>query len=655
MTQDLYYVESGYLTPDAGYYVYTADAEAAVSSASTMAVTVGVIKDCVSTITCQTTVAAVISHIHGADLVAFSNAAIATEINVIRTTNIALTSVFSAAIDAVRGIYVSAQADSTATISIANSRVRTTEAAHSAAFALAADVSVISGVVIKEAEANLSSAFTQTSITGKRQRFEIAQVALSSQNTQAERTRDVLATLVSQSILVSTVGVVKEVVSSQSSEFTQSSSANRTRDASVSINGAFTPTLIADAFKNSLAVLDATSSLTVQSNVTVGYQADLSSQSTVIVQGSIYKLVAASFASEFNSIVVGVKPSRVVGDPTITSGAGYSDLTIDTTTKKFGAGSLRFHSRPSYTSNNNIYVAGNTAVSTSQKQFGAGSIFFDGTGDNISLDFSTDYAFGSGDFTVECWIRPQTLVGTDYIFDLRNAPSLVPVLYLDNGVLKYSNPITVRITGSTLTTNTWYHIALARSGTSTKLFVNGTQVGSTYTDTTVYSAATPFFGSNYQNSVGSNFHGYMDEIRVSNIARYTSNFTAPTAAFTPDSDSLILINGNTTIADSHADWQTVLSVPSVSYPDNSKWTTWKTIDFWLYITPGHPTNNSSYHHLLGQGLVFSSNYWSFLLQGASGFSRLLALSTGAGGASGSASGVSILDNQWNHIRLIKDS
>ena len=121
MTQDLYYVESGYLTPDSGYYVYTADAEAAVSSAATMAVTAGVIKDCVSTIVCQTTVAAVISHIHGADLVAFSNAAIATQITVIRGNNVALTSVFSAAIDGSRGIYVSAQADSTASISISYS------------------------------------------------------------------------------------------------------------------------------------------------------------------------------------------------------------------------------------------------------------------------------------------------------------------------------------------------------------------------------------------------------------------------------------------------------------------------------------------------------------------------------------------------------
>ena len=300
MTQDLYYVESGYLTPDSGYYVYTADAEAAVSSAATMAVTAGVIKDCVSTIVCQTTVAAVISHIHGADLVAFSNAAIATQITVIRGNNVALTSVFSAAIDGSRGIYVSAQADSTASISIANFRVRYSQAAHSAAFSLAADVSVVSGVVLKEAEANLSSAFTQTSITGKRQRFEIAQVVLSSQSTQAERTRDTTAIIVSQAIVIATVGIVKEVVSSQSNLFTSTVSASRTREFDSAVLSAFTPTLIVDAFKNSFAVLDTIASLSVQAETIKVATATTSSQFTTVVTAGIPRSATANFSSQFS-------------------------------------------------------------------------------------------------------------------------------------------------------------------------------------------------------------------------------------------------------------------------------------------------------------------------------------------------------------------
>jgi hypothetical protein len=334
MTQDLYYVDSGYLTPDAGYYVYTADAEAAVSSQATMAVTVGVIKDAVSTITCVSTAAAVISHIHGADLVAFSNAAIATEINVIRSTNVALTSVFSAAIDGSRGIYISAQADATATISIANSRVRFSEAAHSAAFALTADVSVIAGIIVKEAAADLSSAFTQSTLGGKRQRFEIAQVALSSQSTQAVRTRDINATIVSQSIIIAVAGIVKEFASSQNNLFTSTASASRTRDVIIAQLSAFTPTLIADAFKNSFAVLNSVSSLSAQAETIKVATLAISSQFIQVVVGGKDIRGTASLRA-YSSLLASrnIARSRPVQLTNVNAG-------FDSTTKKYGSHSL---------------------------------------------------------------------------------------------------------------------------------------------------------------------------------------------------------------------------------------------------------------------------------------------------------------------------
>jgi hypothetical protein len=660
MTQDLYYVESGYLTPDSGYYVYTADAEAAVASAATMTVAIGVIKRSGVTIVCQSTVTAVISHIHGADLVAFSNAAIATQINVIRTTNVALSGLFNVAASGVRGRYISSQVDAAATISTVNQRVRYSQAAHSAAFSLACDATKIVGAVVKEAAADLTSQFTVSALVGKRQRFEVAQVAIASQYAQADRFRSTSATIVSQAIVIANVGIVKEFVSSQSSLFTTSVSPNRTRSFASSVSSAFTPTLSVSIVKNSFAVLDSVSSLTIITSLNKLASATLVSVVSVNTSANKFTGTSVAFSSQFTLTAVGIKPTRVVGDPTITSGAGYSDLTIDTTTTKFGAGSLRFGSRSSYVSNNGITVAGNAAVSTSQKQFGAGSIFFDGVGDNISATFGSDFYFGSGDFTIELWIRPQTVSGTDYIVSLRNDVSTAPlsVLYLNNGVLRYANPTTTRITGSTLNSDTWYHIALARSGTSTKLFVNGTQVGSTYTDTNTYITGRPVFGSDYQNSVGSNFHGYMDEIRISvGIARYTANFTSPTAAFTPDSYTTLLIHGDSDITDTHADWQTILSVPSIAYPDSNKWRTWKTLDFWLYITPGHPTNGGIWHSVVGQGLVGSSNYWNLLLESSGGGTHLFALTAGAGGSwNGSSFNASnFADNQWNHIRLIYDA
>jgi hypothetical protein len=135
---DLYYYESGYI--DSSYFVYTADAESAISSSATLTVAVGVIKESTATLQVNCSITATISNQKGADLFAFTEAQIAVQVSVIRTVNTAMSSNFSVAVDAVRGIYVSAQADSTATISVGNSRIRFNQAAIDAAFSLATDV-----------------------------------------------------------------------------------------------------------------------------------------------------------------------------------------------------------------------------------------------------------------------------------------------------------------------------------------------------------------------------------------------------------------------------------------------------------------------------------------------------------------------------------
>ena len=178
---DNLYIDLEYFTPEE-YYTYEAVAESALSSTatiscdasviaggeilegsgnlameSTVAVTVTKFAGASSTMTVVSSVNAVISHIHGADLFAFSNAALAADVAVIRDYNIASSATFSTAIDAVRGIYVSAQADAESLVDVLGSRTRAVEAAVDAAFSLAADVDNLPGIV-----AHLSSQFTQT-------------------------------------------------------------------------------------------------------------------------------------------------------------------------------------------------------------------------------------------------------------------------------------------------------------------------------------------------------------------------------------------------------------------------------------------------------------------------------------------------------------
>jgi hypothetical protein len=189
---------------------------------------------------------------------------------------------------------------------------------------------------------------------------------------------------------------------------------------------------------------------------------------------------------------------------------------------------------------NNLLTVGNAQISTSVRKYGTGSLSFDGTGDYLFNNPATTdlYAFGSGDFTIEFWIYTNIVTGAQVIYDSRPAgvnSSTTPTIYLSGASLRYFVNGSDRITGANLTASTWYHVAICRSGTSTKLFVDGTQSGSTYTDSTVYTNTTgrPGIGVD-SNALTSNFYnGYIDDLRITKgFARYTANFTAPNSAFT---------------------------------------------------------------------------------------------------------------------------
>jgi len=185
---------------------------------------------------------------------------------------------------------------------------------------------------------------------------------------------------------------------------------------------------------------------------------------------------------------------------------------------------------------NNITLGGNANTSTDQAKFGDTSLHLDGT---------TDYAeivnvqgFGTGDFTIEGFYRFASFTSQGNLFDFRTAlSSALPLLSLNlSGELKYVVTGANRISagsGNELSTNTWYHIALCRGSGSTKLFVDGTQVGSTYSDSITYLTApiVRIGARSYSATPNQNIDGFVDDFRISRMARYTSNFTAPSEPF----------------------------------------------------------------------------------------------------------------------------
>ena len=88
----------------------------------------------------------------------------------------------------------------------------------------------------------------------------------------------------------------------------------------------------------------------------------------------------------------------------------------------------------------------------------------------------------------------------------------------------------VQITGS-FTANTWHHIAIVRNSGTWTLYIDGTSQGTNTNNGTYVFADTTDWSFGAQGSNASDFIGYMQDWRISDTARYTANFTAPTAEF----------------------------------------------------------------------------------------------------------------------------
>jgi hypothetical protein len=182
------------------------------------------------------------------------------------------------------------------------------------------------------------------------------------------------------------------------------------------------------------------------------------------------------------------------------------------------------------------------------QSYGSGGINIDQG--KVTTGTNSGFAYGTGDFTYEAWVRPEVDDGTlnssnMYIFD-HGAGNLGGASYY-NGVLRYYNG-TVYDSTQAINNYEWAHIAVSRSSGYTKLFYNGTAVRGIASDTFNY-AATSFVIGGYGGSNAYGWKGRMAEVRVSNIARYTSNFTPPTTGFTSDSNTILLAGQSSSLVD----------------------------------------------------------------------------------------------------------
>lgn len=174
----------------------------------------------------------------------------------------------------------------------------------------------------------------------------------------------------------------------------------------------------------------------------------------------------------------------------------------------------------------------------------SGAVSFSSQYSTITTSPSFTFA-NNTPWTVEFWYNNVDAQENVNVFQLGNL--LLQNQTGDVDTRWILSPSTV-ITQMAFNDNTWVHMAITCDGTNWKTWFNGSgdtnQTGSLGNPTSIR------IGRQIISNANNNSRDRFDELRISNIVRYTNNFTPPSAAFTSDSNTLALFHfDDTTNAD----------------------------------------------------------------------------------------------------------
>ena len=221
--------------------------------------------------------------------------------------------------------------------------------------------------------------------------------------------------------------------------------------------------------------------------------------------------------------------------------------------------------------NGTVSFTGTAQLSTGASKFGSSSLLLDGNSDYVSIsDSYWNSCISSGDFTVELWARfdSASLDGSTQTTFASNRGDIsggssngwVFRKFTDNVISWYmrqgSDWVYINYAQGTRTAvsaDTWYHLAVTRSGNTWKLFLNGTAEDTITNSTSIVDGGADglIVGALAGGIAGGPYHymdGYIDDVRITvGHARYTSNFTAPTSAHLTsagDANKQIIVNSS---------------------------------------------------------------------------------------------------------------
>ena len=191
-----------------------------------------------------------------------------------------------------------------------------------------------------------------------------------------------------------------------------------------------------------------------------------------------------------------------------------------------------------------LTAVGTAAISTTQSEFGGSALHVVATGGNYASIASTAaLPLGSGPFTVECWVYideaslsgNQTILSNLTSTSTTNAWSVyVPAL---GGIRIATTGGNVVVTGNAVVlVKTWTHIAWVRDASNVNyIFAAGVQQATASNSNNYNLVGTAYIGHDATGGASAigDITGYLNEVRLSNVARWTANFTAPVRSYTP--------------------------------------------------------------------------------------------------------------------------
>jgi hypothetical protein len=189
---------------------------------------------------------------------------------------------------------------------------------------------------------------------------------------------------------------------------------------------------------------------------------------------------------------------------------------------------------------NNIQISGDAKVRTDVAKYGTGSMYFDSSGDYLTVPHNNNINLNTGDFTIEAWVYFNSIINASAILykgPLSGSYYGSYLIYISSGGAidfytsssgsGWTSGISPMRFTSNASTGAWHHLAITRSGNTFRTFFNGASGGGATSSENLGSQTDPLHIGVYS---GGTLNGYIDDLRITKgYARYTAPFTPPTA------------------------------------------------------------------------------------------------------------------------------